>query len=80
MRELIRFLLVGFVSGWIAAILVRTPVRLRGCLTHVVVGMLGSVMGGYLFELLGIGGVGSVVAAMVGAVAFLTVVRLLRTV
>lgn len=80
MRELIRFLLVGFVSGWIAAIVVRTSVRLRGCLTYLVVGMLGSVIGGYLFELLGIGGVGSVVTATIGAIAFLVVVRLLRTV
>lgn len=78
--ELIRFLLVGLVAGWIAAIVVRTPVRLRGCLTYTVVGMLGSLLGGYLLELLGITGVGSVVTATIGAVVFLVVVRLLRTV
>lgn len=79
-RELIRFLLVGFVSGWIASIVVRTPVRMRGCLTYLVVGMLGSVIGGYLFKLVGIGGVGSVVTAVIGAIVLLVLVRLLRTV
>lgn len=78
MHELIRFLLVGLVSGWIAAILVRGSLRMRGCLTYMVVGMLGAVVGGYVFRALGISQVGQVVTATVGAIILLVVLRLLR--
>jgi uncharacterized membrane protein YeaQ/YmgE (transglycosylase-associated protein family) len=82
MHEIIRFLIVGFVAGWIAAILVRGQVRLRGCVVHTVVGMLGAVIGGVLFRLAGLHGgagfIGSVGTATVGAVVFLVLLRLLR--
>jgi uncharacterized membrane protein YeaQ/YmgE (transglycosylase-associated protein family) len=76
--EIIRFLLVGLVSGWIAAILVRGSVRTRGCLTYIVIGMVGALIGGYLFRALGISQVGSVLTATAGAILLLVVVRLLR--
>lgn len=79
MRELIRFLLVGLVSGWIAAILVRGSVRTRGCLTYMVVGMIGAVIGGYIFAALDISEVGSVVTATAGAIVLLVLIRMLRT-
>lgn len=78
MRELIRFLLVGLVSGWIAAILVRGSKRVRGCLTYMVIGMVGAVIGGYLFDALGISEVASVFSATAGAVVLLLLVRNLR--
>jgi len=81
--EVIRFLLVGFVAGWIAAILVRGHVRLRGCVVHTVVGMIGAWLGGWLFRFAGVHGhaagfVGSVVTATIGAVVLLGLLRLLR--
>lgn len=79
MRELIRFLLVGLVSGWIAAILVRGSVRTRGCLTYMVIGMIGAVIGGYVFEALDISQVGSVITATAGAIVLLVLIRMLRT-
>lgn len=79
MREFIRFLLVGLVSGWIAAILVRGSVRTRGCLTYMVIGMIGAVIGGYLFSALDISQVGSVITATAGAVVLLVLIRMLRT-
>lgn len=82
LRELLRFLLVGFVAGWIASLIVRGGVRSRGCLTNVVVGMVGAVIGGFLFEQLdlrgGAGFVGSVLTATVGAVVLLVLLRILR--
>lgn len=79
----IRLLLIGFVAGWIAGLVVRGGVRARGCLTNLVVGMLGAVIGGYLFKQLEIGGgpgfIGEVVTATIGAVILLVVVRLIRT-
>ncbi|HYZ91170.1 MAG TPA: GlsB/YeaQ/YmgE family stress response membrane protein [Actinomycetota bacterium] len=76
--ELIRFLLVGMVSGWIAAILVRGTTRLRGCMTHVVVGMAGAVIGGFIFRAVGVSEVARVLAATAGAIVLLLVVRGLR--
>ena len=81
MHAIVRFLLVGFVSGWIAAILVRGHVRLRGCIVHTVVGMIGAVVGGVLFRFAGLHGgadfIGSVVTATIGAVVLLVMMRLL---
>jgi uncharacterized membrane protein YeaQ/YmgE (transglycosylase-associated protein family) len=77
--ELIRFLLVGLVSGWIAAILVRGSVRVRGCLTYMVIGMVGAVIGGYVFRALGISDVATVFTATAGAVMLLVIIRLLRS-
>jgi uncharacterized membrane protein YeaQ/YmgE (transglycosylase-associated protein family) len=78
-RELIRFLLVGFVSGWIASILARGRiVRARGCLSFLFFGILGSLAGGYLINALGWSDVVAVVAAAVGAVLFLVFLQVLR--
>jgi uncharacterized membrane protein YeaQ/YmgE (transglycosylase-associated protein family) len=78
-RELIRFLLIGFVSGWIASILVRGRiVRLRGCLSFLLFGLIGSLAGGYLFNALGLSDVAAVVAAAVGAIGALVFLQVLR--
>lgn len=81
--ELLRFLLIGLVAGWIAAILVRPAGRRSiGLLGYMVTGMLGAVIGGFLFERLGIPGgagfLGSVLTATVGAVVLLVMIRLIR--
>lgn len=71
-------MLVGLVSGWIAAILVRGSLRTRGCLTYMVIGMVGAVIGGFAFSSLGISEVGSVLTATVGAIVLLALIRTLR--
>ena len=78
MRELIRFLLVGFVAGWIASIVVRGRTRLRGCLDYLVVGIVGALIGGYIFRALGVHEVARVISATVGAIVFLLLIRVLR--
>ena len=78
-RELIRFLLIGFVSGWIASILVRGRIiRLRGCLSFLLFGLMGALAGGYLLNALGGTDVVAVVAATVGAVLALVFLQVLR--
>lgn len=78
-RELIRYLLIGFVSGWIASILVRGRIlRMRGCLSFLIFGMLGALGGGYLMHALGLSEVAAVVAAAVGAVGALLFLQVLR--
>ncbi len=77
-RELIRFLIIGFVAGWISAIMVRGRFRMRGCLTRALVGITGAIAGGYVFGALGVSGVAAVVGATIGAVAFLVLFQALR--
>jgi uncharacterized membrane protein YeaQ/YmgE (transglycosylase-associated protein family) len=78
-REMIRYLLVGFVSAWIASITVRGHImRLRGCLPFVLFGVTGSLAGGYLFHLLKLSPVAAVVAASVGAIGALVFLQVLR--
>jgi uncharacterized membrane protein YeaQ/YmgE (transglycosylase-associated protein family) len=77
--ELIRFLLIGLVSGWIASIAVRGRIlRLRGCLTFAVFGLVGALGGGYAFDLLGLSDVASVLAAGIGAAGALLFLQMLR--
>lgn len=78
-RELIRYLLIGFVSGWIASIIVRGRIlRLRGCLSFLIFGILGALGGGYLMHAFGLSDVAAVVAAAVGAVGALLFLQVLR--
>jgi len=79
MRDFPRFLLVGFATGWITAILARGSVRLRGCVTYVVIGVLGAMLGGYAFRFFGLPEVTRVLAAAAGAILLLGLVRTLRT-
>jgi len=48
---------------------------------NLIVGVIGSVLGGYLFSLIGLGGfgwLGSLVTALVGAVILLYLMRFVR--
>jgi uncharacterized membrane protein YeaQ/YmgE (transglycosylase-associated protein family) len=52
-----------------------------GLLGNIVVGVIGSLLGGFLFDFFGIqpGGIpGYLMAAVVGAVSFLVIVRLIK--
>lgn len=81
--ELVRFVIIGFLAGSIASLFVRRGLRGRGILARIVVGMLGAVIGGFLFEQLDISGgtgfLGSLLTATVGAVVLLVLVRLLKS-
>ena len=77
---LLIFLAIGAVAGWLAGRLMKGGGF--GLLGDIVVGILGSVAGGYLFGLLGItaggGLVGSIVTATVGAMVLLFLIRLIK--
>ena len=79
--DLLWFLLIGLVAGWLAALLMRG--RGFGCIGNVLVGIIGGLIGGLLFQLLDIdlgGIVGALFTALVGAIILLFVVGLLRRV
>jgi uncharacterized membrane protein YeaQ/YmgE (transglycosylase-associated protein family) len=78
--DLLIFLAIGAVSGWLAGVFMRGGGF--GLLGDIVVGIVGAELGGYLFGLLGIsagaGLLGAIVTATVGAMALLFVIRLIK--
>lgn len=46
------FIIVGLIAGWLAGII--TGAHGPGCLTDIIVGMIGAVIGGYLLALINI--------------------------
>lgn len=73
------WLAIGAVAGWLAGVVMKGSGY--GCIGNVVVGVIGSLVGGFVFRLLdfgpGQGFLGSVITAFIGAVLLLGVLRLL---
>jgi uncharacterized membrane protein YeaQ/YmgE (transglycosylase-associated protein family) len=66
-------LVIGGIVGWLASILMKTDGRM-GLLASIVVGAVGSVLGGVISNALGLGRtapLGSVFVAMGGAAALI---------
>jgi len=74
------FLIVGLIAGWLAGALVKGGGF--GLVGDLVVGVLGAVLGGFLFSFVGLsssgGLLGSIVVATVGAVVLLVIVRVIK--
>jgi uncharacterized membrane protein YeaQ/YmgE (transglycosylase-associated protein family) len=76
------WLIVGAVAGWLASIAMKTN-RQQGLIMDIVVGIVGALIGGFLFNLVGASGttgfnIWSVFVAFVGAVVLLGAIRLLN--
>ncbi len=81
MEAILLFIVIGLIAGWLAGILVKGGGF--GVLGDIVVGILGAVIGGYLFGAFGIGGrglLGGVLVATVGAILLIFVLRLIKRV
>ena len=71
------WLLIGLIAGWLAGTVARG--RGFGCVVDVILGLVGAVIGGWIFERLGIvafGFWGSLAAATVGAIVLVAIARL----
>lgn len=77
--DLIWFLLVGLIAGWLASAIVGGGFGLVG---DIVIGVVGAFLGGYLFRTFGFssggGMLGSIIVATVGAIVLLLLLRLVR--
>jgi len=76
-RGLMAWLFLGLVAGWLAGKLSRG--RGYGCITDIILGLVGSFIGGWVFTKLGIFGGGfifSLAAATLGAVILVALVHL----
>ena len=74
---IIAWLFLGLLAGWLAGKLSRG--RGFGCITDIVLGLIGSVVGGWVFTKLGIFGGGfwfSLAAATLGAVILVSIAHL----
>jgi len=72
-------LIVGIIAGWLAGTITKGSGF--GLIGDLVVGVIGSFIGGYLFGLLHIsmyGTIGQIIMATIGAVALLWIVRLFK--
>jgi uncharacterized membrane protein YeaQ/YmgE (transglycosylase-associated protein family) len=71
---IVSWLLLGLIAGWLAGKLARG--RGYGCITDVILGLIGSYLGGWIFMKLGIFGGGflySLAAATLGAVILVSI-------
>lgn len=78
--NILLWIVFGALAGWIASLLVG---KNQGLLTNIVVGVIGALLGGWLFDQFGGQGVtgfnlSSLLVAVVGAVVLLVIVRLFQ--
>ncbi len=77
MNSLIGWIFLGLIAGWLTGKITRGAGF--GCIGDVLIGMIGAILGGWIFSRLGIFGGGflfSLAAAVVGAVILVSVARL----
>lgn len=79
------WLVVGGLIGWVASMIMKTNAQ-QGVFLNIIVGIVGSMLGGWLISpLVGAGTVnqgdfslGSLVVSLIGAVILLAIVNLFR--
>lgn len=79
LEQILVWLFVGLVAGWLASVVVGSG---RGVLGDIVVGIIGAFLGGHLFRFFGArvplhGMAGTIFVAFVGAVVLLLLLRLI---
>jgi uncharacterized membrane protein YeaQ/YmgE (transglycosylase-associated protein family) len=79
MVNLLGFLLIGLVAGWIAGRLVKS--HSSGWVENLIVGVIGALIGGFVFGQLNVttsGTLGSLISATVGAIILLFLLKVIR--
>jgi len=79
--NLILWLLFGALVGWLASLVMRTDAQ-QGAILNIVVGIIGALIGGFLFGANTINGsdfsLSALLVSFVGAVILLAIVNLVR--
>jgi uncharacterized membrane protein YeaQ/YmgE (transglycosylase-associated protein family) len=79
MHDIVYLLVVGLVAGFLAGKIMKG--KGFGLVGDLVVGVLGAVLGSWIFSILGLGAyglLGSIVMALIGALLLLFVLRLVK--
>lgn len=66
-------LVIGALCGWIASMIMKTDAQM-GAFANIIVGLIGGVLGGWIFGLLNIattGLIGDIIAGVVGSVVLI---------
>ncbi|HEV2955892.1 MAG TPA: GlsB/YeaQ/YmgE family stress response membrane protein [Xanthobacteraceae bacterium] len=75
----IAWIVIGLLAGWVAAKLTNAP---HGLIRNLIVGLIGALVGGFLFEKLNVVVVqdfwGNLITATIGAVVFLLLWQAIR--
>jgi len=78
--EFVWFILIGLVAGWLAGQLMKGGGF--GVAGDIVVGVVGALLGGFIFTKLGVssGGslIGAIIVATIGAVVLIALLRLIK--
>ena len=77
--DIVWFLLIGVAAGWLASQIMKGGGS--GLVTDLIMGVIGAILGGFLFGLLGLsadGALGSLVTATVGAIVLIAGLRLIN--
>jgi uncharacterized membrane protein YeaQ/YmgE (transglycosylase-associated protein family) len=73
------WIIIGLLAGWLAAKVTESP---HGLLRNLIVGLVGSLIGGFLFTKLGLQVVpdfwGQLITAVIGAIVLLFVSQAVR--
>lgn len=83
--NLIVWLIVGGIIGWVASLIMRTDGE-QGVVLNVLVGIVGAAIGGWLISpMVGLGtindgslSIGSLIVSLLGAIVLLAIVNLIR--
>ena len=80
--NILLWIVFGALAGWIASMLMGTDAQM-GALANIIVGIVGAVIGGLIMNSFGAQGVTgfnlpSMIVAVIGAVALIFLVRLVR--
>jgi uncharacterized membrane protein YeaQ/YmgE (transglycosylase-associated protein family) len=74
------FILIGLVAGWLAGQLVKGGGF--GVVGDIIVGVIGALLGGFLFRTLGLtaggGLLGAIIVATIGAIVLILLLRLIK--
>jgi uncharacterized membrane protein YeaQ/YmgE (transglycosylase-associated protein family) len=76
-QSIIVWIIIGLIAGWLAGKVSRG--RGFGCIADIILGMVGAILGGWIFSKLNIHGGGlvfSIAAATVGAVILVAIARI----
>lgn len=77
---MLSMILVGLIAGWLAGVLMKGGGY--GIIGDIVVGIVGAVVGSYLFNMFGLSSDGGFIArtivATVGAVVLITIIRFIK--
>jgi uncharacterized membrane protein YeaQ/YmgE (transglycosylase-associated protein family) len=76
------WIILGAAAGWIASMIMGRDAQM-GAVANIIVGILGAIIGGFLFNLVGLAGdtgfnFWTLIVAIIGAIVLLFLVGLVR--